>query len=136
MLEKIESIRVIYCDKSNKVYDKSNLECFYMRLLPTLIHEALEGERVLFIGINLIQDSEIQVEFGHKCCFISISNNSNGKAYAFKNTNESEELVDLYANCYPKNWLCFSPANVLQMISTFISTGVPDETFQWIEMDE
>ena len=74
----------------------------------------------------------MQIEFGDKCCFISMDNEDKGEIYGFINSVEDgDEIIDLYANCYPKNRLCYAIADVLKIIRTFIQTGAPDSNYAW-----
>lgn len=80
----------------------------------------------------------IDIEFGNNCCIIVISSEETDEIYWYWDPKEPNEpldlyanIVDLYANSYHKNLLCYDVNSLLKIIRKFVDTGEPHPDFQW-----
>jgi len=100
----------------------------------SLIKDGMNNNLLFYIRADS-EDGSMQVEFGDKCCNIQMDNEEIGEIYGYLDSEQSDESVDLWANCYPKNMLCYDVNRLLKIIGTFAETGEPDSDFKWDVQD-
>lgn len=118
-------VKVIYRDKREVNFPMAD-DTFVAQ-----IKEDFEKNILFYIQIDT-EDGSMQVEFGNDCCNIQMDNEESGEIYGFINPDgDSSVSVDLWANCYPENMICYKISDVIKIIQTYIEKGEPDSDYHW-----
>ena len=125
------SIKVWYRDEKTVEFGEKDIDA-----LISLVKRGFFENTLSFIQMDHESSNEMQIEFGDKCCFISMADEDEGMIYGYMDPEQSdEESVDLCANSYPANMLCRSVDDVAVILKTFVSTGRPNEDYTWDEQE-
>jgi hypothetical protein len=97
------------------------------------IKSEFENNNLLVLNMEAEDNNSLDMEFGEKCCIITIANDEKGEIYQYVKENSvgNENFIDLYINCYPKNWLCFDIGIIIETIKRFSITTEPDPKYKW-----
>jgi hypothetical protein len=108
--------------KNNEIKKYDNFD----KNIFNLITEEYEKNNILYI-IMTVKENDMQIEFGHNCFFVSMTNEEKAEIYNFINDKEqSNEFIDLFINCYPKNMLFNNIIDLMEIIQTFFENGEPN----------
>lgn len=122
--------QIIFLDGSKSEYSADDLN--YNTTNQIFTHLSENKDNIFFISIEHANENDLYVEFGKGCCFISMPDEEKAEAYSYLNPHgDKQKYIDFIANCYPQNMLCYHINDLLRIIKTFISTGKPDNSFQW-----
>lgn len=122
------NFKIVYRDKEIKNVSASDSN------FPSLIKDGMDSNLLLFMNADS-ENGSIHIEFGDKCCNIQMDNEEIGEIYGYLDPEQSDEFIDLWANSYPKNMLCYDADRLLKIIKTFAETGEPDPDFEWDVQD-
>ena len=118
-------IKIGLKNNEKKIFNNVNKNTF------DLIKQEFEKNNILYINIT-VKENDMQIEFGCNCYFISMTNEEKAEIYNFINTKEkSNEFIDLFINCYPKNMLFNNITELIEIIQTFIEKGEPNIKYKW-----
>lgn len=120
--------KIVYRDKEIKNISATDSN------FSTLIKDGMDRNLLFYMSADS-ENGSMQVEFGDKCCNIQMDNEEIGEIYGYLDSEQSDEPVDLWANSYPKNMLCYDVNHLLKIIGTFAETGEPDADFEWDVQD-
>jgi hypothetical protein len=96
-----------------------------------LIKNEFENDNILYINIT-VKENIMQIEFGHNCFFVSMSNEKKAEIYNFINDEvHGHKFVDLFINCYPENMLFNNIMDLMEITQTFIENGEPNIKYKW-----
>ena len=118
-------IKIGLKNNEKKIFNNVNKNTF------DLIKQEFEKNNILYINIT-VKENDMQIEFGCNCYFISMTNEEKAEIYNFINTKEkSNEFIDLFINCYPKNMLFNDITELIEIIQTFVEKGEPNIKYKW-----
>jgi len=118
-------VKVVYRDKKEMNFSTADA------IFVAQIKEDFEKNTLFYIQIEL-EDGSMLIEFGDKCCNIQMDNEELGEIYGFINPDGNSDVsVDLWANSYLENMICYNIDDITKIILTYIIKGVPDSDYQW-----